>query len=393
MFLAYVFGFLALIIALGLISVSFLLDSRSKRQLYKILIAVDLSIVILMICGFLLRAEIPNTVVDVFGSFSTVFLLTQLTCGALVLIALAVRAVYRKFHKPTPYNPERRRILAYGLVYPLMSLAISLYGNRIERLSIKERFFDIPVKKLPPELDGFKIAQISDVHIGPYFSLERLESLLNQIADAKPDLLAITGDIFDNVRMNPAAIKLVDSYTNKFKYGIYYCHGNHEHHRGITAIENELRRTKIHWLVNRSENVIANLYILGVDYPPSSPIMSSGGRGDLDKTFENQKREFVTKALEGVPYDSVCVLLAHHPEFIDDGAEKNIPLTLTGHTHGGQIGIFGYSLLPLFKYTRGMFVHEDCYGYVSAGVGSWFPFRLGCPPEIVYFTLKKKDLS
>ncbi len=390
MFLIYTLGFFASIVALGLIGVSFLLDGKSKRQIYKILIFIDLAIIFLMIGGFLIRAEIPNSVIDIFGSFSTVFLMTQLICGSLVIIALIVRAVYRKFHKPTPYNPERRRILAYGLVYPLMSLAISLYGNRIERLSITERFYDIPVKRLPPELDGFKIAQISDVHIGPYFSLERLESLLNQIVDGKPDLLAITGDIFDNVMMNPAAIKLVDSYTDKFKHGIYYCHGNHEHHRGIMAIETELRRTKIHWLVNQSENVTSNLYILGVDYPPASPIMSSGGRGELDNKFYEQKREFVIKALEGVPYDSVCVLLAHHPEFIDDGAEKNIPLTLTGHTHGGQIGIFGYSLLPLFKYTRGMFIHEDCYGYVSAGVGSWFPFRLGCPPEIVYFTLKQK---
>ena len=390
MFLVYVLGFLALIIALGLISVSFLLDSQSKLRLYKILLFVDLGIIFLTIGGFAIRAEIPNVVVDAFGSFSTVFLLTQLICGGLVIISLIVRTIYRKFHKPTPYSPERRRVLAYGLVYPLLSLAVSLYGNRIERLSITERFFDIPVKKLPPELDGFKIAQISDIHIGPYFSLQRLESLLNQIVDGNPDLLAITGDIFDNVSMNPAAIKLVDSYAEKFKHGIYYCHGNHEHHRGITAIETELRRTKIHWLVNRSENVTSNLYILGVDYPPTSPIMSSGGRGELDKKFENQKREFVMKALEGVPYDSVCVLLAHHPEFIDDGAEKNIPLTLTGHTHGGQIGILGKSLLPLFKYTRGIFVTDDCYGYVNAGVGSWFPFRLGCPPEIVYFTLRKK---
>ena len=390
MFLIYALGFLALIIALGLISVSFLLDSQSKRRLYKILLFVDLGIIFLTIGGFAIRAEIPNVVVDAFGSFSTVFLLTQLICGGFVIISLIVRTIYRKFHKPTPYSPERRRVLAYGLVYPLLSLAVSLYGNRIERLSITERFFDIPVKKLPPELDGFKIAQISDIHIGPYFSLQRLESLLNQIVDGKPDLLAITGDIFDNVSMNPAAIKLVDSYAEKFKHGIYYCHGNHEHHRGIMAIEAELRRTKIHWLVNRSENVTSNLYILGVDYPPTSPIMSSGGRGELDKKFENQKREFVMKALEGVPYDSVCVLLAHHPEFIDDGAEKNIPLTLTGHTHGGQIGILGKSLLPLFKYTRGMFVTDDCYGYVNAGVGSWFPFRLGCPPEIVYFTLRKK---
>ncbi len=390
MFLVYVFGILALIIALALISVSFLLDSPIKRRLYKILTLIDLSIIVLMIGGFAIRAEIPNSIVDAFGSFSTVFLMTQFICGIAVVVALIVRTVYRKFHKPTPYNPERRRVLAYGLVYPLMSLAISLYGNRIERLGTVNRYFDIPVKKLPPELEGFTIAQISDVHIGPYFSLERLELVLNQIVDEKPDLLAITGDIFDNVRMNPDAIKLVDSFTDKFKYGIYYCHGNHEHYRGISAIEAELRRTDIHWLVNRSEKVVGNLYILGVDYPKSSPIMSSGGRGEIDNNFFETKREFVTKALEGVPYDSVCVLLAHHPEFIDNGAEKNIPLTLTGHTHGGQIGIFGYALLPMFKYTRGMVVNDDSYGYVNPGLGSWFPFRLGCPPEITYFTLRLK---
>lgn len=390
MFLVYVFGILALIIALALISVSFLLDSRSKRRLYKILTLVDLAIIALMIGGFALRAEIPNSIVEVFGSFSTVFLMTQFICGIIVVVALIVRTVYRKFHKPTPYSPERRRVLAYGLVYPLMSLAISLYGNRIERLGTVNRYFDIPVKKLTPELEGLTIAQISDVHIGPYFSLERLELVLNQIVDEKPDLLAITGDIFDNVQMNPAAIQLVDSFTDKFKYGIYYCHGNHEHHRGITAIEAELRRTKIHWLVNRSEKVVGNLYILGVDYPKSSPIMSSGGRGDLDNNFFETKREFVTKALEGVPYDSVCILLAHHPEFIDNGAEKNIALTLTGHTHGGQIGIFGHALLPMFKYTRGMIVNDVSYGYVNPGLGSWFPFRLGCPPEITYFTLRLK---
>ena len=390
MFLIYVFGILALIIALALISVSFLLDGRSKRRLYKIILYVDFAIILITIGGFSLRADLPLTLIDAFGSFSTVFLVTQLICGLLVPVAILIRAVYRKFHKPTPYNQERRKLLAYGLVYPLMSLAISLYGNRIERLETVERFFDIPVKKLPPELDGFKIAQISDVHIGAYFSLEQLKNLLQQAVDGKPDLLAITGDIFDNVSMNPDAIKLVDSFTDKFKYGIYYCHGNHEHHRGITAIEAELRRTKIHWLVNRSAKVTGNLYVLGVDYPPSSPIMSSGGRGDLDKKFEEQKREFVTKALEGVPYDSVCILLAHHPEFIDNGAEKNIPLTLTGHTHGGQVGILGHTLLPIFKYTRGMFIHDDSYGYVHPGNGSWFPFRLGCPPEIAYFTLRLK---
>lgn len=389
MFLLYVSAILAFILFLALISVYFLLDSERRKFFYKFFVAADLAIIFITIGGFMLRANFPDKVIDYFGSFSTVFFVTQLICGGLVVTALIVRAVYRKTHQPAEFSPERRKVLKYGMLYPALALATSLYGNRIERLSEVENFFDIPIKNLPPELENFTIAQISDIHLGAYFSLERLENLLQKIADSKPDLLAITGDIFDDRKINPQAIKLVDSFCDKFKFGIYYCHGNHEHHRGIASIEAELHKTKIHWLVNQSENVISKLYMLGVDYPPSSPVMESGRRGEADKLFMEQKRNFVEKALKNVPYDAVCILLAHHPEFIDDGAEKNIPLTLTGHTHGGQVGIFGLSLLPVFKYTRGMVQNGNCFGYVHVGNGSWFPFRLGCPPEIAYFTLKK----
>lgn len=390
MFLFYTSAMLAFILFLALLSVYFLLDSEHRKAIYKFLILADCGIIAVMIVGFMLRANFPNQFVDYFGSFSTVFFMTQLICGGLVILALIVRKVYRHFHKPTVFSPERRKILRWGLFYPLLALATSVYGNRIERLSEVERFFYIPIKNLPSELENFKIAQISDVHLGAYFSLERLEKLLQKISDAKPDLLAITGDIFDDRSLNPQAIQLVDSFCDKFKHGIYYIHGNHEHFRGIASIEAELHKTKIHWLVNQSENVTSKLYILGVDYPPSSPVMESGGRGEEDELFYLQKREFVEKALQNVPFDAVCVLLAHHPEFIDDGAEKNIPLTLTGHTHGGQIGFFGMSLLPVFKYTRGMVKNENCFGYVHSGNGSWFPFRLGCPPEIAYFVLRGK---
>lgn len=389
MFLIIVSGILALILAFALISVYFLLDGRSKRRFYKIFIFSDLIISLILIGSFILRLHLPNNLIEILGSFATIFFMTQLFCGGIVLLAVIIRAIHRKLNPPRMFSPERRKILRFGLFYPLLSLAVSVYGNKIERMETVKNFFDIPIKNLPPELENFKIAQISDVHLGAYYSLERLEKLLKKISDDKPDLLAITGDIFDSVEINEQAIKLVDSFTEKFKFGIYYCHGNHEHHRGITEIENELAKTKIHWLVNRSENVTSNLYILGVDYPKSSPIMSSGGRGDLDKIFEDQKKNFLEQALKNVPYGATCILLAHHPEFIDDGIEKNIPLTLTGHTHGGQIGFFGMALLPLFKYTRGMIQKNNCFGYVHVGNGSWFPFRLGCPPEIAYFTLKK----
>lgn len=392
MFWMVLTGILALI-PFALVSVHFLLDARSKRRMYKIFSFAAVLIILVLVATLFLSSQFPNNFMHWIGSLATIFFATQLFCGSLALIAVIIRAIYRKLNPPRMFSPERRKVLRWAFMYPLISFATAVYGNRIERLNDVKNFFDIPIKNLPPELENFKIAQISDVHLGAHYSLERLEKLLQKISDDKPDLLAITGDIFDCKSLNAQAIQLVDSFTDKFKFGIYYCHGNHEHHRGISEIEAGLSKTKIHWLVNRSENVTSKLYILGVDYPKSSPIMSSGGRGDADKIFEQQKRNFVESALQGVPFDSVCILLAHHPEFIDDGFEKNIPLTLTGHTHGGQIGFFGMSLMPLFKYTRGMVKNDGCFGYVHVGNGSWFPFRLGCPPEIAYFTLKMQKID
>ena len=384
---------LAAIIGLTLVCVGFLFNDAAKRRMRRALIFLDVMILGALIVGSTFRAEIPSSAVEIFGDVATVVFMSQLICVALVLIVLLVRAIYRRLNKPVPFNRERRAMIAYGFFYPIVSTAAALYGNQIERNSTVDNFFDIPIENLPNDLDGFVIAQISDVHLGAYFSLDRLDQLLARIADAKPDLLAITGDIFDNVPMNAAAIKLVDGYCDRFKHGIWYCHGNHEHHRGIRAIEDGLKSTKIHWLVNRAENVGNGLYIVGVDYPMHGMMMPTAEREEraaMEKNFQRQKHEYLDAAMKDVPRGAVCVLLAHHPEFIDDAIEYNIPLTLTGHTHGSQIGIFGLPLFPIFKYTRGMIEHDGkFFGYVHVGNGSWFPLRIGCPPEIAYFTLKQ----
>ena len=376
--------------AVALISIQFLFSEHLARKFYKIFAVADLTVIFVIICGFMLRSLVPDWFISFFGNLATIFLMTQLTCGIMIICAVVVRWIYRKFNKPQPFDPERRRILAHGMIYPLMSLAISLYGNRIEKNHDVENFYDVPIKNLPPELENFRLAQISDIHLGAYYSLERLEKLLQRISDSKPDLLAITGDIFDDKEMNADAIKLVDSFTDKFKFGIYYCHGNHEHFRGIRAIELELAKTKIHWLVNRSEHVTSNLYVLGVDYPSRAPITSAGGNAERENDFREVRSNFMRRAKRGLPDDAIKILLAHHPEFIDDGAEQNCSLTLTGHTHGSQFGIFGVPLFPVFKYTRGIVKIGESLGYVHVGNGSWFPFRFGCPPEIAYFTLKSE---
>ena len=383
------------IIGLTLVCVGSLFNEKIRRKVRITIFSIDVILILTCIIGATLnfKVKLPSIAIEIFGSVMTVVFMAQLICIVIVALALMIRKIYRLINKPVPFNRERRSLLAYSLFYPIYSFVTAVYANQVERNDTVDNFYDIHITRLPDALNGFTIAQISDIHLGAFYSLEKLESLLKRIAEAKPDLLTITGDIFDSVDVNDKAIKLVDSFCDSFRYGIYYCHGNHEHHRGIKAIEEGLKQTQIHCLINDSAKVgDTSIYVLGVDYPMMSPVMHSRDEQE-QKAFNKRKHEYLSQAMKDVPDDAICILLAHHPEFIDDAAEFNIPLTLTGHTHGSQIGFFGVPLLPVFKYTRGMFEHlgnddeTHCYGYVHVGNGSWFPFRLGCPPEIAYFKL------
>ena len=131
-------------------------------------------------------------------------------------------------------------------------------------------------------------------------------------------------------------------------------------------------------LLDDAVEIVGGLYLAGADYP-------------VDRAhFDEMRRAHAEKAMARVPVGAPFILLGHHPEFIDDGAAHGAALTLTGHTHGSQFGILGLPLFPVFKYTRGMVKVGDSTGYVHSGNGSWFPLRIGCPPEIAFFRLEPK---
>lgn len=158
--------------------------------------------------------------------------------------------------------------------------------------------------------------------------------------------------------------------------------GNHELYKDPDYIENELRKTSVKILDNSHvalQKDGALLYVAGVDYPE----MRGEGRAEL-------MAQMVRDAFDGIPEDSAKIFLAHHSDFIDAGFENRAFLTLTGHTHGTQFGIFGKPMITPFKYTRGMYSDGKHCGYVSRGSGGWFPFRFDTSRELTIFTLKKK---
>ena len=308
-------------------------------------------------------------------------LVAQMIVLALVVGAVLLRFFLRKVQH-APYDAARRRVLKNAALYPAAGVLLSSYGAFIERNHTVRRDYTIPVPNLPPEADGMVIAQISDVHLGMFFSVEDFDVLLAETAAGGADLLAVTGDVFDDERLNARAAEVLAAHVGDFRDGIWYCIGNHEYYHGGRPIVDRMAEAgRVHVVLNSAARVAGRgaLYIAGVDYPFA--------RGDA---FYTQKEAYFAAAMADVPADSVTVLLAHHPELIDDAAAHgSVPLTLTGHTHGSQFGILGLPLFPVFKYTRGMVRIGDSYGYVHTGNGSWFPLRIGCPPEIAYFRLER----
>ena len=335
--------------------------------------ALDLGLV-----WFILR-HLPNYHdVGKYLIWAMVLLLTaQSIFNMLVTAAWLIRFLLRRVHR-VPFDSRRRELMKKSFLYPLLAGGLSAYGGLVESRHQVLREVEIPVKGLTAP-SGYRILQLSDVHLGEFFNLEDFARLLQQAESQGADLLAVTGDLFDDESINAEAVKLLDSFVPAFPDGIYFVFGNHEHFRGVGQIKSYLSGTRINVLENEARQVPGReLWLAGVDYPM---------RRDH---FEKDRREMHRQAMANVPEGVTTVLLGHHPECIDDGAESGVALTLTGHTHGGQFGILGKPIFPFFRYNRGLVKTGDSYGYVHSGNGSWFPCRIGCPPEIVTFTLLAK---
>lgn len=341
---------------------------------------------LLLFFGLIRRHDgISETLLRVSVILFSMYWMAKLVLMVLVGIGCALRGVYRFFVSDiiiTPYDMERRRLLKGAAALPVAAAAAGVYGGTVGRTDIALREFIVPVPGIDDALDGFCIAQISDIHLGLFFSLEEWRALLEQAAATDADALAVTGDLFDDDDMNAEAARILDEYVPRFPKGIWFCYGNHEYFRNIEATEEALSKTRVHVLRDESAQAVDGarpLWFVGVDYPRMRALFAVDGSASMET------------AMRGVPKNAVKVLLAHHPDFFDAAAKHNVELALAGHTHGGQLGIFGMPIVPpVFKYMRGVYHVGKTFGYVHSGNGSWFPYRLGCPPEIAVFVLKKK---
>jgi uncharacterized protein len=262
-------------------------------------------------------------------------------------------------------------VVAFVAVVVLLGAWSALRPPPIKRV-------ELPIAGLPREFEGYRIVQISDIHVGSLLRTRFTELLVERCNSLQPDIVAITGDLVDG------SVHHYGQHVNPFarlsaRDGVYFVTGNHDHFSGAERWVSKLQELGIVVLRNRRvalERSGARIELAGVDDISSRRTESSGGH-DLPRALSGWDR--------AVP----LVLLAHHPRTFDEARTHGVHLQLSGHTHGGQLWPFGYMVRLQTPYVAGIYRHENSVLYVSRGTGFWGPpMRLGAPAEITELILR-----
>jgi uncharacterized protein len=246
------------------------------------------------------------------------------------------------------------------------------------------RHVDAFVPSLPASFDGLKIAQLSDLHIGPHTSRRFIDRVVRATHALSPDLIAITGDLIDD-RAEDVAVyaNLLGSLTAPS--GVFMIPGNHDVYAGWDDVEEALRRAQLGTvLVNEARVILRGddaIAVVGTGDP-------AGGRRGTSRAAPD-----IDRALADVPPDAPVVAFAHNPALWPSLASRGVALTLSGHTHWGQFALprLGWSLAsPFLAHAMGAHTSDDSVLYISPGTGYWgIPFRIGARPEVTLVTLRR----
>lgn len=305
------------------------------------------------------------------------------------------------------FSSSRRTFFQYAAVlagsFPFIA---ATYGFAAGRLRYTIERVDVPVANLPPELDGLRIAQLSDIHIGDYMPPREIARAVDMANSLQPDISFVTGD-FVSSEGDPLDVCIHELSRLRAPLGVWGCNGNHEIYAGVEDEAERLFREKGMRLLRASSAVVEHkggrLNLLGVDYQRDH--MTSGERTE----------PMLAEIEHLIRRDMPNVLLSHNPNSFKRAAELGIELSLAGHTHGGQIKveIVDHSVSParlITPFVAGLYrlpisIPVNGHGgsaaalktnglqkaalYVNRGLGTFgFPVRIGVPPEITLLTLR-----
>jgi predicted MPP superfamily phosphohydrolase len=279
----------------------------------------------------------------------------------------------------TGETATRRQFLGMlTTVTPALLTGAGVAYSRTHLSEFRIRPIDVALPGLPPELDGLRIALVSDLHVGTFTSSQTVKRIVEETSRLDADLVLLPGDLINSALADLS--DALDAVSNmQSRHGAYLCIGNHD------LIEDGaefVRRVRVRapLLVNESRVVPIRgqlVQLLGLSWNRDEALIASS----------------VRQLARQIAPGAFPILLAHHPHAFDAAAAVGIPLTVSGHTHGGQLMLsdaVGFGPL-LYRYWSGLYRKPAANGaslVVSNGVGNWFPLRTRAPAEIIHLTLR-----
>ncbi len=267
------------------------------------------------------------------------------------------------------------RISALGVMG--LTVAITVIGFVMARRVARVVEVEVPVAGLHAALEGFTIAQISDLHVGPTIKRPFVEKIVERVNRLGADMVAITGDLVDG------SVRDLAHHTEPLarlesRHGTYVVTGNHEYYSGAHAWIRELRRLGTRVLIN--EHVV-------LDHD-GAPLAIAGVTDWSAHHFDPSHRSDPQAAARGAPERATKVLLAHQPRSAGHAAQAGYQLQLSGHTHGGQFWPWNLFVRLQQPFTAGLERVGEMWVYISRGTGYWGPpMRFGIPSEITRIRL------
>ena len=291
----------------------------------------------------------------------------------------AVAGFVRRSRAPAPLPSESRRAFLAGslvVVPPLATLALTGKAA-LDADDFVIRRVNVPLRQLPRGLDGMTIAFVSDPHLGSFMSDRKYNALIAATNNLDADLVLHGGDLINSSLLDlPDGLDMLRRFRSR--YGVLSCEGNHDCIQSRETFERKTTLADVNMLLDEIRDVRVRgqrVQIIAPRWPRQrNDIAVMQGAAEVIARREPSR---------------FAIQLAHHPHTFDPAAAAGVPLTLAGHTHGGQIGLSPKLSIGalMYRYYSGEYRQRDCALTVSNGVGNWFPLRVNVPAEIVHLTL------
>ncbi len=303
---------------------------------------------------------------------------------------------------PSPTRREVIGAIAMAALPPLSAAALSRLAV-VQAGEFQVRSLELPLAALPPDLDGVTIAHVSDLHLGKFTKPGSVERLIEAVNALRADLVVFTGDLIDySVSDLPAGIDFMRGITSRHGPGhLAMIEGNHDLLHSVDQFEKTVRDEGLPLLLDEEKTFhvpgrVTPVQILGLCWGGPMP----SDRTTLRYTDDGHPRRVYTykscqqsveKVLPLRRADAFPIMLSHHPHAFDFLADAGLPLTLAGHTHGGQLMLTDHlGAGPMrFRYWTGEYRKANSHLFVSNGVGNWFPLRVNAPAELNLLKLRR----